>query len=380
MDKGAAARFWGLKVGRSLLMRAAEGVTFDYVNRAFGGLGLRILSTPEGRAYFQGDMDTEEEERLAETLDLVAAMGEDAAEDARPSESSLETRHTTRDTPEGSASSDVEMPTLPTVHIELAEGVEEESDDEGSNENEESDSGSSDFDDDEDDDDEYATERRLFRRRAIFARSRGRSSVNADVPYSSHTKVYKGHCNSRTVKDVNYYGLNDEYVVSGSDDGNFFIWDRKTTKILNILEGDGEVVNVVQGHPYEPMIACSGIDSTVKIFGPGGDNRERTKAAQGIDVANPAGSAHSSLRFGIRRRARQLQRVDHDVDDDDGDEAGERTMAGGLTSRRAMHRSYEITSQNDVERRRDAGDTFVTVGSMEELLARAWIMSSLHVI
>ena len=46
-------------------------------------------------------------------------------------------------------------------------------------------------------------------------------------------------------------------------------------EIVNILEGDGETVNVVQGHPYEPMIACSGIDSTVKIFGIGGDSRER---------------------------------------------------------------------------------------------------------
>lgn len=51
----------------------------------------------------------------------------------------------------------------------------------------------------------------------------------------------------KTVKDVNFYGLQDEYVVSGSDCGNVFIWDRKTAQLVNILEGDGEVVNVVQG-------------------------------------------------------------------------------------------------------------------------------------
>lgn len=60
-------------------------------------------------------------------------------------------------------------------------------------------------------------------------------------------------------------GNNDEYVVSGSDDGNFFIWDRKTARLVNILEGDGEVVNVVQGHPYETMLAVSGIDDTIKV-------------------------------------------------------------------------------------------------------------------
>jgi nuclear receptor interaction protein len=46
---------------------------------------------------------------------------------------------------------------------------------------------------------------------------------------------------------VNYFGLQDEYVVSGSDSGHVFIWDRKTAELVNILEGDGEVVNVVQG-------------------------------------------------------------------------------------------------------------------------------------
>ena len=65
------------------------------------------------------------------------------------------------------------------------------------------------------------------------------------------------------MKDVNFFGLDDEYVVSGSDSGHVFIWDRKTTELLNILEGDGEVVNVVQGHPYEPVLAVSGIDHTV---------------------------------------------------------------------------------------------------------------------
>ncbi|SLM36660.1 WD40/YVTN repeat-like-containing domain [Lasallia pustulata] len=95
--------------------------------------------------------------------------------------------------------------------------------------------------------------------------------------------------------------------------------DRKTGKIVNILEGDGEVVNVVQGHPYEPMIACSGIDSTIKIFGPGGENRERENAARGIDVANPSGGIHSSLPFG-RRRMRRMARDDANDEDDAADQ------------------------------------------------------------
>jgi nuclear receptor interaction protein len=83
--------------------------------------------------------------------------------------------------------------------------------------------------------------------RSAFARRHERSKVATSVPCSAHTRTYRGHCNVKTVKDVNFFGLNDEYVVSGSDDGNFFIWDRNTTELVNVLEGDGEVVNVVQG-------------------------------------------------------------------------------------------------------------------------------------
>ncbi|KAI6164896.1 WD40 repeat-like protein [Pisolithus thermaeus] len=37
---------------------------------------------------------------------------------------------------------------------------------------------------------------------------------------------FAGHCNVRTIKDVNFLGPRDEYVTSGSDDGNFFLWNK----------------------------------------------------------------------------------------------------------------------------------------------------------
>lgn len=57
----------------------------------------------------------------------------------------------------------------------------------------------------------------------------------------------------------------DEFVVSGSDDGNWFMWEKDTGKLHDILEGDGTVVNVIEGHPYLPLVAVSGIDTTVKV-------------------------------------------------------------------------------------------------------------------
>lgn len=64
---------------------------------------------------------------------------------------------------------------------------------------------------------------------------------------------------------VNFLAPHDEYVTSGSDDGNFFIWDKSSGEVVDILEGDGSVVNVIEGHPTLPLIAVSGIDTTVKV-------------------------------------------------------------------------------------------------------------------
>lgn len=64
---------------------------------------------------------------------------------------------------------------------------------------------------------------------------------------------------------VNFLGPRDEFVVSGSDDGHFFIWNKATGKLHDILEGDGHVVNVVESHPHLPVVAVSGIDTTVKV-------------------------------------------------------------------------------------------------------------------
>jgi len=59
---------------------------------------------------------------------------------------------------------------------------------------------------------------------------------------SDFIKRYKGHRNSATVKGVNFYGLRSEYVVSGSDCGHVFLWDKDTEEVVQFLEGDHEGV------------------------------------------------------------------------------------------------------------------------------------------
>lgn len=54
-------------------------------------------------------------------------------------------------------------------------------------------------------------------------------------------------------------------MTSGSDDGNFFIWRRDNGELVNILEGDGTVVNVIEENPRFKCCAVSGIDHTVMV-------------------------------------------------------------------------------------------------------------------
>lgn len=79
---------------------------------------------------------------------------------------------------------------------------------------------------------------------------------------------YSGHLNRITVKGVNFYGPRSDYVVSGSDDGFIYVWDKKTEAIVQRKSADQESVNVLEGHPHIPTLATSGLDSTIKIWEP----------------------------------------------------------------------------------------------------------------
>ncbi|KAK9464202.1 uncharacterized protein V1516DRAFT_669848 [Lipomyces oligophaga] len=88
------------------------------------------------------------------------------------------------------------------------------------------------------------------------------------APLVFEIRGFHGISNILTVKDVNFYGANDEYIVSGSDSKHLFIWNKKSGALVNVLQGDCAVVNVVESNPVIPQLAVSGIDSTIKIFSP----------------------------------------------------------------------------------------------------------------
>lgn len=398
-DRQTAFRYWGNKVARGVLINAAEGVNFVFVDRAFGGIGRVVREAAEEEAGMESVSEGEDEPiRDVQVVRKSPAQGgesaaspsaEAAASAAGNAQGSVELDDDERMAEAVSAdvvaelmeqeSEDEEMPTF-----EADEDEEEDDDDEVEDDDDEDDASDSqeDYDDESSEPDEIdgvpAPGLPRFMYRSAFDRRKMREKIATSVPCNSSNRVYRGHCNVKTVKDVNYFGLDDEYVVSGSDDGNLFIWDRKTSELLNILEGDGEVVNVVQGHPYETMLAVSGIDHTIKIFSPDARAREAARLGRGIEAHDASG--FSSLawppRLGRRRASRRsaASETNGEVtsepamarrDEDEELENDEYVAPAGLASRKRMHESYQIMQQNDVERQGGNQDAFITVSDFQ---------------
>ncbi|PAA81246.1 hypothetical protein BOX15_Mlig014346g1 [Macrostomum lignano] len=78
---------------------------------------------------------------------------------------------------------------------------------------------------------------------------------------------FVGHCNTTTdIKEANFFG--QDFLTAGSDDGNFFIWDRRSGLLLRALKGDESIVNCLQPHPTTCLLATSGIDPVVRLWSP----------------------------------------------------------------------------------------------------------------
>lgn len=81
-------------------------------------------------------------------------------------------------------------------------------------------------------------------------------------------QTYSGHRNSFTLKGVSFFGPNSEYVMSGSDCGHIFIWNKKDGRFVHVLEGDRHIVNQVEPHPNIPVLASSGLEKSIKLWAP----------------------------------------------------------------------------------------------------------------
>lgn len=101
------------------------------------------------------------------------------------------------------------------------------------------------------------------------ARSCKKSDSYDDESYGSDfvKQKYMGHRNARTmIKEANFWG--NDFVMSGSDCGHVFVWEKATAKLCMLLEADHHVVNCLQPHPYLPLLVTAGTDYDVKLWAP----------------------------------------------------------------------------------------------------------------
>jgi nuclear receptor interaction protein len=222
-DKKTALRYWGFKVGRGILMNAGEGLNYKTVDTAFGGLGTTEIE--EGRD--QEDINPNEQEDVVESISLIRQPGEaavrgfttssvesvlpggEASEGASVSGAPIISRQGTEsDIDIEDADSDAEVILMDDLHDEIADHMAAEDANTYDDGNEDTENEDSDADDDDDGD--ITAEERQFMFRSASDRGKLREMVERDTPCYSHTRQYRGHCNVKTVKDANFFGLHDE--------------------------------------------------------------------------------------------------------------------------------------------------------------------------
>ncbi|CAL7933171.1 unnamed protein product [Xylocopa violacea] len=153
---------------------------------------------------------------------------------------------------------------------------------------------------------------------------------------------YEGHRNNATVKGVNFFGPKSEFVISGSDCRNIFIWEKNSEAIVNWMPGDEHgVVNCLEPHPHIPILATSGLDCDVKIWVPSNETPLSFPDLKSCVVSNAINRAqeetstesgaydsqmfwillrhirHSERHLHARRGSSDQNRDDDDDDDDD---------------------------------------------------------------
>lgn len=85
-------------------------------------------------------------------------------------------------------------------------------------------------------------------------------------------RSFCGHSSTQTdIKEARFYGARNQVVMSGSDDGNVYMWDAKTGYLLAKVRGDDQIVNCVLPHPTRSMVLASGIDDSIKVLTPAGE-------------------------------------------------------------------------------------------------------------
>ncbi|KAM3871187.1 DDB1- and CUL4-associated factor 5 [Diretmus argenteus] len=105
------------------------------------------------------------------------------------------------------------------------------------------------------------------------------------VLYELHSRLpsfqfdNQGYFNSCTMKSCCFAGDKDQYILSGSDDFNLYMWKipkdpeaggpgRVVNGAFMVLKGHRSIVNQVRFNPHNYMICSSGVEKVIKVWSP----------------------------------------------------------------------------------------------------------------
>ncbi|KAK4768414.1 hypothetical protein SAY87_003555 [Trapa incisa] len=80
---------------------------------------------------------------------------------------------------------------------------------------------------------------------------------------------YSGHRQRKYVIRSCFGGLNSSFIASGSEDSQVYVWNRQSTRLIEVLSGHKMTVNCVSWNPMrQKMLASASDDHTIRIWAP----------------------------------------------------------------------------------------------------------------
>ena len=126
----------------------------------------------------------------------------------------------------------------------------------------------------------------------------GVQSVNGVATLTRVVKTYSGRRNEETFAKEVCTLIDDAHVATGGDCGRLYVWGTQSGRLVYRAQGDGSIVNCVCPHPSLPLVAVSGIDDDIKLFGLG-DARQATLLRSGPRKATQPEAARGGHGSGL---------------------------------------------------------------------------------
>lgn len=141
------------------------------------------------------------------------------------------------------------------------------------------------------------------------------SILLVNVPAGHVVHAFQSHRQERFALMSCFGGLNDSFVVSGSEDNKIYLWHRQSHKLLEVLKGHDALVNAVSWHPCNPEVFASAADDgTIRIWSTVG------RGAVSANEQAERGLSSPGLRRAIGLPSQQTSSSSSEDEDDQMDE------------------------------------------------------------